>query len=106
MIFLFSLLLGFEHAFEIDHLLAVSSIVAKRTSLWLAIKDGVFWGLGHTSTILLVGVVILVFQIIIPEHYFKYFEAIVGVMLVILGVMRLYNVYQFLLPELLYPYLY
>lgn len=47
-------LVGFTHAFEADHLVAVSSIVTRRNNTFLAIKDGIFRGLGHTSTILLV----------------------------------------------------
>lgn len=82
---------GFAHAFEADHLLAVSNIVTKRNSTILAIKDGVFWGLGHTSIILAAGLVYLFGKIALQEHIFKYFEAIVGLMLITLGVVRLYN---------------
>jgi high-affinity nickel permease len=57
--FTFPLLLtiyaGFIHAFEADHLLAVSNIVSQRNNVKLSLKDGIFWGLGHTSTIFLVG---------------------------------------------------
>ena len=42
---------GFTHAFEADHLLAVSNIVSQRNSIWSSMKDGIFWGLGHASTI-------------------------------------------------------
>jgi high-affinity nickel permease len=49
---LFAAVVGFQHAFEADHLVAVSSIVSKRRSTLLAVKDGIFGGLGHTSTIL------------------------------------------------------
>jgi hypothetical protein len=45
---LFSAIVGFTHALEADHLLAVSNMVTRRTSLKLAVRDGIAWGLGHT----------------------------------------------------------
>lgn len=80
---------GFAHAFEADHLLAVSNIVSRRDNIRLSLKDGIFWGLGHTSTILLIGILVLLFRINISMQYFRYLEAVVGLMLVILGIYRL-----------------
>lgn len=85
---------GFTHAFEADHLIAVSSIVTRRNNPLLAIKDGIYWGLGHTSTILLVGTVILFGRIAFEEEDFRYFEAGVGLMLITLGGYRLYKLYN------------
>jgi len=81
---------GLLHAFEADHILAVTNIVSHRTKLFPAVKDGIFWGLGHTSTIFLVGVVMIVFKVHIPEGAFSYFEAAVGCMLIIVATYRLY----------------
>ncbi len=86
---LFAAVVGFSHSFEADHLLAVSNIVTKRDSVWLAIKDGIAWGLGHTSTIFIVGMLIIAFKIGIGEQIFHYLEASVGLMLIILGAFRL-----------------
>lgn len=80
---------GFTHAFEADHLLAVSNIVSRRNSIKLSLKDGIFWGLGHASTIFLIGIAMIVFKTAISASYFKYFEAMVGLMLIILAVYRL-----------------
>ncbi|MBX9892867.1 MAG: hypothetical protein K2Y12_11150 [Chitinophagaceae bacterium] len=81
--------IGFAHSFETDHLLAVSNIVSSRNKLIKAIKDGLFWGLGHTSTILIVSIFFLTLKYQVNEKIFSYFEAIVGVMLVLLGTYRL-----------------
>ena len=86
---LFAAVVGFAHAFEADHLLAVSNIVTKRNSVWTAIKDGIAWGLGHTSTIFFIGILIILGKVAITEQTFHYFEAAVGVMLTGLGVVRL-----------------
>jgi len=94
----FSLLLtiyaGFTHAFEADHLLAVSNIVSQRDHIWSSIKDGIFWGLGHSSTIILIGVLMIIFKVGISEHSFHYFEATVGTMLVGLAVYRLIKFFR------------
>ncbi len=91
--FTFPLLLtiyaGFTHAFEADHLLAVSNIVSQRNNIRLSLKDGIFWGLGHTSTIFIIGILMILFKAGISENYFRYFEAIVGLMLIALAVYRL-----------------
>lgn len=91
--FLLALSVGFAHAFEADHLVAVSTIVTRRNNLWLSLKDGVFWGLGHTSTILLVGGVFMLGRFAVQASAFRYLEAAVGVMLVALGVVRMRKVW-------------
>ncbi len=90
--FLVALGVGFVHAFEADHLVAVSSLVTRHNNnMRQALKDGVFWGLGHTSTILLVGLVFVTGRFIWQANDFRYMEAGVGGMLVVLGVFRLYK---------------
>lgn len=87
---------GLIHAFEADHILAVTNIVSQRNNLKPAIKDGIFWGLGHTSTIFLVGIIMIVFRVHIPPGAFSFFEAAVGFMLIIVAS---YRVYVFLCDE-------
>lgn len=88
---LFAAVVGFTHAMEADHLLAVSNIVTRRPSMALAMKDGIAWGLGHTSTILLIGLLMLALRVGIPQGIFHWFEAGVGLMLLGLGAWRLYK---------------
>ncbi|GLU52800.1 urease accessory protein [Dyadobacter frigoris] len=87
-------LVGFTHAFEADHLVAVSSIVTRRNNTLLALKDGIFWGLGHTSTILLVGCIFILGTSRINLANFKYLEGGVGIMLIFLGLKRLSGLYK------------
>lgn len=88
---LLALSIGFTHAFEADHLVAVSNIVTRRNNVWLALKDGIYWGVGHTSTILLVGSIFLLGKFALHKEDFQYLEAGVGVMLFGLGSYRLYR---------------
>ena len=80
---------GFSHAFEADHLVAMGNIVVKRDKLLHAVKDGIFWGLGHTSTIFVIGLIMVAGKLAISEQWFGYFEAFVGLTLVVLGTARL-----------------
>ncbi len=85
-----ALSVGFAHAFEADHLVAVSALVTKRNSVKESIKDGIFWGLGHTSTIFLIGFIMMFGSQLIAEQTFSFLEAGVGLMLLILGCWRLW----------------
>jgi ABC-type nickel/cobalt efflux system permease component RcnA len=85
---------GFTHAFEADHLLAVSNIVSQRDHIWSSVKDGIFWGLGHSSTIIFIGVLMIMFKVGISEHSFHYFEATVGLMLIALAVYRIVKFFK------------
>jgi ABC-type nickel/cobalt efflux system permease component RcnA len=87
---LYALYEGLLHAFEADHILAVTNIVSQRSKVFPALKDGVFWGLGHTSTIFLIGIIMILFKVGIPDRSFSYFEAAVGLMLILVASYRLY----------------
>jgi high-affinity nickel-transport protein len=43
--------LGMRHATDADHVLAVTTIVSRERSVWLAALIGGLWGVGHTLTI-------------------------------------------------------
>ncbi|MDR3272212.1 MAG: sulfite exporter TauE/SafE family protein [Flavobacteriaceae bacterium] len=87
--FFITLYTGLSHAFEADHLLAVSNLVTNRNKPIHAVKDGVFWGIGHTSTIFFVAVLMIILKYNITARVFSYFEAAVGLMLILLGIWRL-----------------
>jgi len=74
-----------QHAMEPDHIAAVSSIAARRTSVSDIVKHGLTWGLGHTLTLFVfAGAAILVGRAI-PETVTQSIETAVGIMLVGLG---------------------
>lgn len=78
--------LGLRHAIEADHLAAVSTIVSEKKGLFAASVVGGLWGLGHTISLFVVGAVVLILKVQISETTEARLEAIVGVMLVILGI--------------------
>ncbi|MBI2845213.1 MAG: urease accessory protein UreH [Chloroflexi bacterium] len=77
--------LGLKHALDPDHVVAVSTIVASERSLLRSAAVGLSWGLGHTLTLLVVGLAVLFLQVSIPEGIATLMELAVGVMLVVLG---------------------
>lgn len=78
-------LLGLQHAVEADHLAAVSTIVSDRKSILSSSLIGGLWGVGHTISLFLVGIIVIVFKMQISESLEAKLEACVGVMLVLLG---------------------
>jgi len=85
-------LLGMRHATDPDHVVAVTTIVARERRLWASSLVGVFWGLGHTATVFFVGGAIVVFGVVIPPRIGLGMELAVALMLVALGVTSLARV--------------
>jgi sulfite exporter TauE/SafE len=85
------LVLGLKHAFDSDHLIAVSSIVARERSPWRSLWIGLFWGLGHTLTLLVIGALVLALDLRISPPVELSFECAVGVVLIVLGLSTLYD---------------
>lgn len=76
---------GLKHATEADHLAAVSTIVSERKSLLSSMLIGGIWGLGHTISLVIAGVFVLLLNFQISEQNERMLEFCVGVMLVLLG---------------------
>ncbi len=93
-ILLFGFVIGLKHAVEADHLAAVSTIVAERKNFLSSALVGGFWGLGHTISLLIVGAVVVLLKIQIPEAVEAKLEAVVGAMLVLLGLNALRKLLQ------------
>ena len=78
--------LGLQHALDPDHLVAVSTIVSDHKSLRRSSLIGTFWGLGHSASLLAVGLVIILLRVSIPDNVLPWMEAPVAVMLIVLGI--------------------
>ena len=78
--------LGLRHALDPDHLVAVSTIVSDHSSLRRSSLIGAFWGLGHSASLLGVGIVIILLRVSIPDNVLPWMEAPVAVMLIVLGI--------------------
>ena len=85
------MLLGSKHSLDPDHVVAVSTIVSEYKNPLRSFWVGISWGLGHTTTLLIIGIVIIALRLTIPERMALLFEFAVGVMLVGLGIQVIYS---------------
>ena len=90
----FGFLIGLKHATEADHLAAVSTIVSERKSLWSSAFIGGLWGLGHTISLFIAGVFVLLLNFQISEQIERILEFGVGVMLLLLGLNVIRKLFQ------------
>jgi high-affinity nickel permease len=85
---LMAVLLGLRHATDPDHLAAVASLIASgdETSTRRARRLGLIWGLGHATTLIVLGVPVILVSAFLPEPIQRATETAVGVMIVVLAV--------------------
>ena len=87
-----ALVAGFAHALEPDHMAAVTTFVARRPRPLEAVGFGVRWGVGHSASILVVGVALAALKLRVPAGLARGLELGVGGMLLALGVWLLWSV--------------
>ena len=83
-----ALVLGLRHATDPDHLAAVSTLIATdpETGRRRALRLGLSWGLGHATTLLLLGLPIVLFRGYLAKPLQQLAELLVGAMIVALAV--------------------
>ena len=89
--FVASLLLGMRHALDADHIVAITTIVSTERRAAVAARVGLMWGLGHTLTILIIGGGMIVFKLVFTPRLGLSLELAVAVMLMVLGVLNLFQ---------------
>ena len=89
--FVLGFLGGFKHAFEPDHVVAVSTLMHRTERLGQALRLGVAWGAGHTTMLMAAVLVIGLLRMPISEDWLAYFEIPVAIMLLALGAWALYG---------------
>ena len=82
-----ALLLGLRHATDPDHLVAVSTLVATdpERPARRASRLGVAWGLGHATTLILLGLPVVLVGSHLPSAVQTAAEVLVGVVIMALG---------------------
>ena len=90
----FGVILGLKHATEVDHVVAVSTIVSEHRSVWRSAFVGALWGAGHTVTLIIVGIAVVVFKIAIPTFVTTWAELGVATMIMGLGVLAIARAFQ------------
>jgi sulfite exporter TauE/SafE len=93
-VLLIGFVLGLQHAIEADHLAAVSTIVSEKKNLWTASLVGGMWGVGHTISLFVVGLLVIFLKLEISETVETRLEAAVGGMLILLGLNALRKLFS------------
>jgi len=87
-------LIGLTHAFEADHLAALSSMMRRGDSRARAWRRGGFWGLGHMATLALVSLPLLYLGLSPSTPVSASLELMAGLMLLVLGVSVWFRLYR------------
>lgn len=78
-------LLGLRHATDADHVVAVTTIVARERGFGRAARIGALWGLGHSVTVIAIGGALIAFRVVVPPRVGLGLEFGVALMLIVLG---------------------
>ncbi len=88
-VLLISVVLGLRHATDPDHLAAVTTLIASEEERKQAGRAGVMgllWGLGHGTTLILIGLPLILLGHYLPEVVQQLAEVAIGVIIVALAV--------------------
>ena len=88
-ILLVSVLLGLRHASDPDHLAAVTTLIASEEERHQVRKAGIMgflWGLGHGTTLVLIGLPLVLLNQYLPEIVGKIAEVAIGCIIVLLAI--------------------
>jgi hypothetical protein len=90
---LVALVLGLRHASDPDHLAAMTTLIAtgRERAGRSAARLGLVWGLGHGTSLFLLGLPIVLYRAYLPESVQRDAETAVGVMIVVLAVRLLHR---------------
>ena len=89
LLLLTGLVLGMRHAFDRDHVAAVTHFISLEPDPIKSAWFGCRWALGHAATVLVLGSAILLLHLKFDPVFERYAELAVGVTLIALGLWRL-----------------
>lgn len=81
----FAFTAGIRHGFDIDHIAAISDIVASQKAKSKAIGQAILYGAGHAFVVILLGILAIAFGKYVPSSIDVIFGKIIGVTLIFLG---------------------
>ncbi len=88
-ILLISALLGLRHASDPDHLAAVTTLIASEEDLGKVRKAGfmgLLWGAGHGTSLVLIGLPLVLFNRYLPGAVQQAAETLIGAIIILLAV--------------------
>ncbi len=94
LLLLTGLILGMRHAFDRDHIAAVTHFISLEPDPIKSAWFGCRWAIGHAMTVLVLGSLILVLHLKLDPAFERWAELAVGVTLIALGIWRLLLLWQ------------
>lgn len=85
-IFVTGFIFGFAHAFEADHIAAISAITSKSPNEHTAVMHGIKWGIGHTAALAILFFAYSFLGWSMPLSWFVWLERAVAVLVIVLGI--------------------
>ncbi len=89
-----AVVLGMRHAFDRDHIAAVTHFISLEPDPLKSAWFGFRWALGHAVMVLALGTLILVLHLKFDPAFERYAELAVGGTLIVLGIWRLFLLWQ------------
>ena len=86
--------LGLLHAFDADHIMAVSTLSSRKPSLKRTLLFSAQWAIGHGGVLMLCGVLLFGLGVRLPEAFVQFAESSVGVLLIVIGAACFYQCYK------------
>ena len=87
-------MLGLRHAFDRDHVAAVTHFISLEPNPVRSAWFGFRWAPGHAVTVLALGSLVLRLHLTFDPAFERYAELAVGVTLIVLGLWRLALLWQ------------
>ncbi len=81
--------LGIKHSLDVDHIVAVSSILIRSPKFSRTFKLSIIWALGHTFTAGIITIIIFLIKELFIENILSNFEIIIALMLISIGTLTL-----------------
>lgn len=91
-----AVLMGVAHAFDADHLATVAAMASTRGDRRNSIRYSLHWALGHGATLVLLALALLLFGVRLPPEVNHLAEALVGLVLIVMGAWLLRGAWRFL----------
>lgn len=88
------LLIGLSHSMETDHVVAVGNLVGIKGSWHAEAFRGATWGMGHTVSVGIAAATMAFVKGQLPHNGAWSFELLVGVMMVLIGCIKLYRYFK------------
>jgi len=89
LLLLTGLVLGMRHAFDRDHVAAVTHFISLEPDPIRSAWFGFRWAIGHAVAVLVLGSLILMLHLKFAPEFERYAELAVGITLIVLGIWRL-----------------